>query len=122
MKGYRARYKAQHKRVSLTLTNEDYAAFLRIASRDSKPVTTIVHDHAVAALSGEPYVPEMVANELSALRFQIGNISNNINQLAHYSHIVRQFTEEGALLAELRRLQLVIEAHAKRSLRGPDDY
>ncbi len=122
MKGYRARYKAQHKRVSLTLSNEDYAAFSAIATRDGKPVTSIVHEHAIAALSGEPHIPEMVATELTAIRFQIANISNNINQLTHYSHIVRQFTEEGALLAELRRLQDVIEAHAKRSLRGSDDH
>lgn len=122
MKGYRARYKAQHKRVSLTLTNEEYTAFSRIASRDGKPVTSIVHEHAIAALSGDVHVPEMVAAELTAIRFQIANISNNINQLTHYSHIVRQFTEEGALLAELRRLQDVIEAHARRSLRGSNDH
>jgi len=122
MKGYRTEYKTRVRRVSLTMSNEAYDSFQRIANRDGKPVTTIVHDHALAALSQEPYVAEMVATELASLRYQISNISNNINQLAHYSHVVRQFAEEGALLAELRRLQDVIEAHAKRNLRGFHDH
>lgn len=122
MKQYRADYKARMRRVSLTLSHADYAGFERVARRDGKPVTTVVHEHAIAALVDEPYIADAVEKELAALRFQISNISNNINQLTHHSHIVRQFTEEGALLEELRRLQNVIEAHTRKSLRGFDDH
>ena len=122
LKTYRAEYKGRHKRVNLTLSLTDFKRLERLSSRDGKPITTIACDHLMAALDDRPYVPERVAAELTDLKFLLSNIANNINQMAHYSHTVRQFTAEGQLLTEVERLQGLIEAYTRKKLRGTDDH
>lgn len=122
LKSYRADYKGRHKRVNLTLALPDYDRLARLANRDRKPVTTIAYDHLMAALDDRPHIPQAVAAELTELKFLIANVANNINQLAHYSHTVRQFTGEGQLLTELERLQTAIETFTILRLNKRDDH
>ena len=122
LKAFRADYKGRHKRVNLTLAPAEFELLERLADRDGKAVTTLVHDQLMANLSGLPYVPERVATELSELKFLLANIANNINQMARYSHTVRAFTSEGQLLGEIERLQGVIEAFTRNKLGGGHDH
>jgi hypothetical protein len=122
LKTYRQGYKARAKRVTVTFSNDEYARFARIAQRDEMPVGTLVTACALAALNRTDVQPKAVAQELTDLKFLISNIANNVNQMARHSNTVRAFVEEGALLAELERLQQTIESHTSKSLRGGHDH
>ena len=122
LKTYRQGHKARVKRVTVTFSNDEYARFVRVAQRDDMPVGTLVTACALAALDRTDILPKTIAQELSDLKFLITNIANNVNQMARHSNTVRAFVEEGALLAELERLQQVVESHTSKSLRGGHDH
>jgi hypothetical protein len=103
LKNWRMEYEARTKRVNLTLLPREYELML-------------------AAIDDRPHIPQQIDATLADIRFLISNVANNINQMAHYSHIVRSFNEEDKLLAELKRLQCGIEQFVRDGLRRPDDH
>jgi hypothetical protein len=122
LENYRKDYKSRIKRVSITLTVDEYKRFVRIADRDKQSVTTLVTGYALAALNRTDINPEPIARELAELKFLISNIANNVNQMARHSNTVLAFVEEGALLAELERLQHAIETHTSNAVRAGHDH
>jgi hypothetical protein len=122
LKNWRMEYEARTKRVNLTLLPREYERLVRVARRDGKAVTAVARELMLAAIDDRPHIPQQIDATLADIRFLISNVANNINQMAHYSHIVRSFNEEDKLLAELKRLQCGIEQFVRDGLRRPDDH
>jgi hypothetical protein len=111
LKQYKKRYQA--KRVNLTLSQDEYRAFSRQAKNTK--VTTYVKKLALAGLHSQTLIPENLEAELKTVRFAIRNIANNINQLSHYSNIIRELSiqDEHNILEYLKQLEQVIEEYIK---------
>lgn len=120
-KQYRKQYKS--KRVSVTLSPDEYRLFSRYAKSENTKITTAVKQMALSQLQQQPHIPREIASELTTLRFAIHNIANNVNQMAHYSHTIRNMTmqDEHSLLAHLKQLNDVIESYTKGQLLQPDE-
>ncbi len=57
-----------------------------------------------------------VADELKKLRLQLGNIANNINQIARHSNRVKHVVDENEFFALLKSLQDFYEGFAEEAL------
>lgn len=112
-KNYKNKYKEKTKRVNLTLTNDEYRAFLR-GAKDTK-ITSHIKKLAISKLHLEINIPENIENELKTLRFAIRNIANNVNQIAHYSNTIRTIStqDENNLLQHLKQLEEAVELYTK---------
>ncbi len=121
---YREKYKTQAKRVNLTLSKEEYRDFVRAAKSEKKKTSTYIKELALAGLENQAYVPSELQDELKTLRFAIRNIANNVNQIAHYSNIVRSVSTENEnnLLQHIKQLEEAIYQYTEgRILKNSDD-
>lgn len=118
---YKKQYSAKTKRVNLTLTNQEYRAFLREAKAEGMKLTSYIKQLALTSFSQQAHIPSDLKDELKTLRFTIHNIANNVNQIAHYSNTVHSMTasDENNLLQYLKQLDDVIQSYTKgRILKG----
>ncbi len=69
----------------------------------------------MAGLYSQTVIPENLETELKTLRFAIRNIANNVNQIAHYSNLVRSVstTNENNLLQHIKQLEEAVEEYTK---------
>ncbi len=111
LKQYKKHYQA--KRVNLTLSPDEYREFLREAKNTK--LTTYVKNLALAGLHSQTVIPENLETELKTLRFAIRNIANNVNQIAHYSNLVRMVStaNENNLLQHIKQLEEAVEEYTK---------
>ncbi|CAC9621682.1 hypothetical protein [uncultured Gammaproteobacteria bacterium] len=111
LKQYQKHYKA--KRVNLTLSDKEYQEFSRMAKNTK--IATYIKSLAVAGLESQTLIPENIEKELKTLNFAIRNIANNINQLTHYSNIIRELgiQDEHNLLQHLKQLDEVVSNYTK---------
>lgn len=123
-KQYRKENKTRTKRVSLTLTKAEYAAFVR-ASKGRK-ITPFVKACALSSLKQQALIPDDIQEELQTLRFAVLNIANNINQIAHHSNLVRNMaaSDEHNLLSHIKQLDDLVKTYTEGRLLSPknDDY
>ena len=119
-KQYRQDYKSQVKRVNLTLNKTEYRDFSRAAKADDKRLTPYMKELALAGLYGQARIPNELQEELKTLRFAIRNIANNINQLTHYSHTIRELTSdnENNVLLHLKQLDDVVMQYTRGKILG----
>lgn len=120
-KQYREANKSRTKRVSLTLSKDEYRAFSR-ASKGSK-LAPFVKSCALSSLEQQALIPEEISEELKTLRFAVLNIANNINQIAHHSNLIRGMTsaDEHNLLSHIKQLDDLIKRYTEGRLLSPDD-
>ncbi len=111
LKQYKKHYKA--KRVNLTLSRDEYRDFL--AQAKNTKITTYVKRLALAGLHSQTMIPEHLETELKTLCFAIRNIANNVNQIAHYSNLVRTVStaNENNLLQHIKQLEKAVEEYTK---------
>jgi hypothetical protein len=111
LKQYKKHYKA--KRVNLTLSSDEYRDFLTQAKNTK--ITTYVKRLALASLHSQTMIPEHLETELKTLLFAIRNIANNVNQIAHYSNLVRTVStaNENNLLQHIKQLEKAVEEYTK---------
>ena len=120
---YREQYKSHVKRVNLTLTQDEYQAF-SLGAKGIKP-TTHIKQLALAGLKNQTLIPPNLEKELQTLRFALRNIANNVNHMAHHSHIVQGMTttDENNLLQHLKQLEEAINTYTEgRILDTPHDH
>lgn len=120
-KAYRLANKSRTKRVSLTLSKDEYRAFTR-ASKGSK-LAPFIKACALSSLEQQALIPAEVTEELATLRFAIRNIANNVNQIAHHSNLVHSITaqDEHNLLAHIKQLEDLIISYTAGRLLSPQD-
>jgi len=123
LKGYRKTYKSKVHRINLTLSKSEYRDFQRVAKADNQKVTPYIKQIAIAALQDRAHIPKNLADELQTLRFAVLNIANNVNQIAHHSNTIRNFTQsdEHNLLQYLKQLDEVIRSYTSGQLLNKDE-
>lgn len=113
-KEYKAAYSKTHKRVSITLSSSEYKELEARAKRENVKLTTLVKNMALAFHQNHQPSSKAVEQELKELRFLIGNIATNINQIAHHSNMVRELVDHNELLAEVRKLELAVKDYVNK--------
>ena len=121
MKQYRQAYKAQARRLSVTLGRNTYDVLAARAKADGKRPATFARQALEAVASRSVLIPTSLEEELKAVSFLIRNIANNVNQMAHHSNLLRQLVDENALLEELRKLEDAVKSYTLNRLAKPDD-
>lgn len=84
MSTYRKEYKAKHKRVNITLTNEEYERVGQASSESGQKVTSFVKSTLLKEVDKVYLLPE--DEKVERLILQIRSIGNNINQLTRHIH------------------------------------
>ncbi len=117
---YRQDYKSQVRRVNLTLNKTEHRDFSRAAKADNKKLTPYIKELALTGLYGQAMIPKDHLEELKTLRFAIRNIANNINQLTHYSHTMRELTSdnENNILLHLKQLEDAVTQYTEGRILG----
>lgn len=114
-KQYRENYKSQVKRVNLTLSNSEYRKISKVAEKENMKPTSYIKNLVMSGLENQANIPNNIIEELKTLRFAVHNIANNVNQLTHYSHRIRELTmsDENNLLQHLKQLDETIKEYTK---------
>lgn len=107
---YNQEYAQRTHRVSVTLSPDEYHALVQQAHARGVAPTTLAKELILSGNGTPSTPPEIVRDELQALRFLLRNIANNINQIAHHSNTVRHMVNENDLLLELRKMEDTITA------------
>lgn len=123
---YREKYKAQAKRVNITLSQEEHRALQKAAKKEGVKLTSYIKSLALSSFQNQTYIPSELKDELKTLRYAIYNIANNVNQLAHHSNTFKNMTisEENNLLQYLKQLDEVVQSYTEGrilSTEGEDD-
>ena len=116
-KQYKSEYQERTKRVSITLSNSEYAELEQRAKTEGVKITTLVKNMALAYHQQIQIMPEPIAEELKELRFLIRNVANNINQIAHYSNTIQRLADENGLLIEIQKMEQIITTFVKQKLK-----
>jgi len=118
---YKRQYKSKTKRINLTLTNDEYRDFL--AHAKNTKITTYIKSLALAGLHSQTIIPANIETELKTLRFAIRNIANNVNQIAHYSNLVRTVStaNENNLLQHIKQLEEAVQEYTKGQITKTND-
>jgi hypothetical protein len=120
-KKYRNKYKKSHKRVSITLTSNEYKAFESKAKIEGVKVTELIKNMALYNLQQKTFVPASILDELKSLSFLIRNIANNVNQTAHYSNMIKGLVDEHGLLEHLRKLDETVKSYTLDKIKKQHD-
>jgi len=114
-KHYREKYKSQVKRVNLTFSNVEFRKLSSAAKKEKLKLTSYIKKLVMPGLEEQAHIPRDIADELKTLKFAVHNIANNVNQLTHYSHRIRELTssEENNLLQHLKQLDESIKSYTE---------
>lgn len=114
LKDYRQKMKARVKRVSLTFSASEYAAFEAAASVAGEKPASFVKALALQALHHEVALPEAVESELAELSRLVRNVANNVNQMARHSNRIARVLDDNEPLLEVARLDALLRAALKK--------
>lgn len=98
------------RRVSVTLSADEWAALHQHAAEHRERVTTHLKKCAFAHLHARYLVPPDLSERLDVLVATLRGIGNNLNQLARYSNEMRAFLDHEEVRLQLRRLEGEIRA------------
>ena len=93
------------RRVSATLSPEEYRQLQASAAGFDERVTTHLKRCALAYVESRYLVPPDIEARLDDFVAVMRGIGNNINQLARHSNEVRLFLETSNLYVELKRME-----------------
>ncbi len=111
---YLRSYQELRKRISVSLSEADYKKIQYLASREQLKPTSYISQVVQEKLGKNPHLPRELKQELSALKFLIRNIANNINQITHRSHTLQVMVDERDLLMELKKLEDSVSAYVSK--------
>lgn len=114
---YKAEYKDRAKRVSVTLSNSEYAELEKRAKAEGVKLTTLAKNMMMAYHQQAPIIPETIQAELNDLHFLLRNVANNINQIAHYSNTIRRLADENGLLLEIQKMETTINTFVNEKMK-----
>lgn len=117
LKTYWKTYQQRVKRVAVLLEPEQYALLSRKADAQGLKPATFARKVVEAELTREPVLPKAMEDELRTLIFLIRGIANNVNQMAHYSNLVKGLVNEKELLGELRKLEKTVQDYTLNRLK-----
>lgn len=108
-KTYNERFRKEQRargfrRVSVTLSAEEYERLKRDADAYGERVTTHAKHCAFAHLDARYLVPPDIAERLESLLAVMRGIGNNLNQLARHSNEMRYFLDTEDVRLKVRRM------------------
>lgn len=105
MKDLHASMKARGvRRVSVTLSPEEYIQLQESADLYREKVTTHLKKRAFAHMDTRYLVPPDISERLDSLLAVLRGIGNNINQLARHSNEMRYFLDTDEVRLQLKRM------------------
>ena len=108
LRAYRTAYRARHRRVSVSLTGEEYARIEQAAKAQKERPTTYLKTAAFAYLNKGYSPPPELVERLDTLVFLLRNVATNINQIARASNEIHAVLDRDQVFAELARLEQVL--------------
>lgn len=121
-KNYRDEYSKRVKYLNISVPLKIYNEMLEIAEKEGTKVSKLFRDMAIAYMQQKTFVPKEVEEELKQVRLLIRNVANNVNQVAHHSNIMKGMVDDNQLLAEIKKLETIVDDYTKKRLRGFNDY
>ena len=115
MKDYQKEYSEKHKRVSLSISMNEYKKLETLAKKEKTKPTSFATALLLSYINNEPLIPHKLEQDLQALSKYIRNIANNVNEMAHYSHQLREMRDEQNLLLELQKLEQSVKQFTLRT-------
>ena len=116
-RSYRKEYRKSVRYASIALPNEDYERIAGQAARHGLKPAAFMRALILERSEQVAIVPPEIHEELKDLRLLIRNIANNVNQMAHYAHIIRHVDDEQGLFAHLRALEEAVISYTHNRLR-----
>ena len=111
METYRAGQRlAGVRRVSVTLTADEFARMNESADAHGERITTHVKTLALAHLDARYLVPMDMAERLDTLLSVMRGIGNNLNQLARHSNEMQYFLDTEEVRLQVKRMDEVVRA------------
>ena len=89
MEKYRKEYKERKRRVTVTMTPDEYELICLEATKAGKSVPETMKEMALRYKSTVPLVPQANQELAHELRLLVRNMANNINQIAHNMNLNR---------------------------------
>lgn len=97
-------YQKRRRRISLTLTPEQYGRLQKQAERSGRALAVFVREAALAYLERRYLVPKNLEHSLWQLTRQLRAAGNHLNQIAHQAN-----TRKHASLSELKQARALLE-------------
>jgi hypothetical protein len=113
-KAWNQKNKTQTKRVSITLSNEEYKSLEKRAKKEGVRITTLVKNMTLAYHQQQPLLSQDLKTEMQEMRFIFRTIANNINQIAHHSNTIKRLADENGLLLEIKKLEDIVLEHYQK--------
>lgn len=107
------------RRVSATLSAEEYATLCAAAKIHGERPTAHLKRAALAHLDDRVTVPPALLERMDALVAVVRGIGNNLNQLARHSNEIRAFLETEEVRQELKRLDSSIRQFVESAATPP---
>jgi hypothetical protein len=105
MKKYRKTHKEKGKRVSVTLTHQEYLQLKKSAKEQKQTPTKRLKELAFYSLNEKESIPIDTQESFSQFVHILRGIGNNINQMARYSNTFKKIQDEGKVLHHLQLLE-----------------
>ena len=105
MKKYRETHKEKGKRVSVTLTHQEYLQLKKSAKKEKQTPTKRLKELAFNSLNEKENIPINVQESFSQFVHILRGVGNNINQMARHSHTFKKIQDEGKVLDHLQLLE-----------------
>lgn len=106
------------RRVSVTLTADEFARVEQSAEAYGERVTTHLKTCAFAHLDARYLVPSDLAQRMDALLSVMRGIGNNLNQLARHSNEMQYFLDTEEVRLQVRRMDEAVRAFVSQPPRA----
>jgi hypothetical protein len=116
-KKYREEYKKKVKYVNVAVPVSMYEELEKLSDIEQIKVSVLLRNMALAYMQQKTFVPKKVESELKEFTFLMRNVSNNINQIAHHSNIIKHMVDENGLLMEIKKLEDMVRESTLNNLK-----
>ena len=112
---YRDRTKAKRRVVSVSMDADDHQELSRYAKAHEMSLSRFLREASLHQARSASLQSPQTVEELKELRRVILNISNNLNQIAHHSNVVKRVTQENEVFEHIAMLEGLVRNFVTRS-------
>ncbi len=118
-KQYRKKYNKRVKNVTVALPVSLHKEFQAYANAQGISLSALLREATDLQIRQLRLKSKELETELKELRFLISNISNNVNQMAHHSNILRRVADENEVFKRLHELDELVTSFIDSRLNEP---
>ena len=105
LKKYREENKRKTKRVSVTLSLDEFKQLEQMAKVEKIKPTTLLKKLAFSSMNKKADFPLDVSADFGDLVHILRGVANNINQMAKHSNTIKRVADESRLFALLKSIE-----------------